>query len=84
MSQTETEYSTTPTRVVPLLRRCKKTVIRWDSDKQRYTAQCPLLPVTQRITVSQTTFSRLRKIDGENSVFNSQACFDSITDALLV
>lgn len=83
MSQTETEYLTTPTRVVPLLRRSEKLVIRWDSDKQRYTAQRPLFPITQRITVSRTRLSRLKQIDGETDVFNSQVPLDSNANTFL-
>lgn len=79
----QTEHSTTPTRVVPLLRRSTKMVIRWDSDKQKYTAQHLLLPVTQKITVSKTFGSNLKKLDDEANVFNSCVCVTSDTNALL-
>jgi len=58
-------------------------VIRWDSDKQEYTAQRLLLPVTQTITVSRTTLSRLKKIDGEPNVFNSEVRLDSSANTFL-
>lgn len=58
-------------------------VIRWDSDKLQYTAQRPLLPVTQKITVSRTFGSILKKKDDEANVFNSGVCVASDTNALL-
>jgi hypothetical protein len=78
----QTGHSTTPTKVVPLLRRSTKLVIRWNSDKQQYTAQRPLLPVTQRITISRT-FGNLNKIDNETDVFNSEICVAFDTNAFL-
>ena len=60
-SVSRTEHPTPATRIVPLLRRSTKMVIRWDSDKQQYTAQRPLLPVTQRITVPLVTFGGPKK-----------------------
>ena len=78
-SVSQNENSTIPTRVVPLLRRIEKMVIRWDSDKQQYTAQRPLLPVTERITVSRTMFGNLKKIDDETNVLNSEVRLTSNT-----
>jgi hypothetical protein len=78
-----TEHSTTPTRVVSLLRRSQKVVIRWDSDKRQYTAQRPLFPVTHRITVSRTIGSNLKKIGDETNVYNSEGRVAPDTNALL-
>jgi hypothetical protein len=77
----QTEHSTTLTRVVPVLRRSAKMVIRWDSAEQKYTAQRPLFPVTQRITVSRTTFGDLKKIGEETNVSKSEVRPVSDTDA---
>ena len=79
----QTEHSTTPTKVVALLRRSTKTVIRWDSDKQQYTAQRPFLPVTQRITVSRTFGSNRQKVADKPNVFNSESRVASDPNALL-
>ena len=79
----QTEHSTTPTKVVPLLRRSTKTVIRWDSDKQQYTAQRPFLPVTQRITVSRTFGSNPQKVANKANVSNSEGRVASDPNALL-
>lgn len=79
----QTEHPTTATKVVPLLRRSTKPVIRWDSDKQQYTAQRPFLPITQRITVSRTSGSNLQKVDGETDVFNSESRVPSDPNTLL-
>ena len=79
----QTEHSTTPTKVVPLLRRSTKTVIRWDSHKQQYTAQRPFLPVTQRITVSRTFGSNPQKAANKTNVSNAEGRVASDPDAIL-
>ena len=79
----QTEHSTTLTKVVPLLRRSTKMVIRWDSDKQQYTAQHPSLPVTQRITVSRTFGSNVQKVANKANVSNSEGRVATDPNALL-
>jgi len=79
----QTEHPITSTKVVPLLRRSTKTVVRWDSDKQQYTAQRPFLPVTQRITLSRTFGNNLQKVDDETNVFDFESRVASYPNALL-
>jgi len=56
-------------------------VIRWDSEKQQYTAQRLLLPATQRITISRTFGSNLQRKGDETNVFNSGVRVASDIDA---